>query len=119
MANILICDDAAFMRQALIKIIKDAGHTCVGEAANGEECIKKYNQCHPDIVLMDITMPDMDGITATQQIVAADDKAKIIMVSAMGQQDKVFSAIASGAKDFIVKPFEPQKIKDCIAKYCG
>ncbi len=117
MAGILICDDAMFMRQALIQIVKGAGHTVVAEAENGEQCIKKYLAYKPDIVLMDITMPDMDGLEATKRIVEADGSAKIIMVSAMGQQDKVFSAIAAGAKDFIVKPFEKQKIIDCINKY--
>lgn len=117
MANILICDDAAFMRQALIKIVAAEGHTVVGEAANGEQCVSMYASLLPDIVLMDITMPDMDGIEATRRIVSADSSANIIIVSAMGQQDKVFAAIGAGAKDFIVKPFEAQKIVACIAKY--
>lgn len=117
MANILVCDDAAFMRQALILILKGAGHTVVAEASNGKECVVQYENTHPDIVLMDITMPDMNGIEATQLIKALDPNAKIIMVSAMGQQDKVFSAIAAGAKDFIVKPFEKERILACIEKY--
>lgn len=116
MARILICDDAAFMRQALIKLLKEE-HEIVAEAADGRECIEQYVKTVPEIVLMDITMPDMDGIEATKKIVEIDPKAKIIMVSAMGQQDKVLSAIAAGAKDFIVKPFEPERIKQCIQRY--
>ena len=117
MAKILICDDAAFMRQALIQILKKTEHTVVAEAENGLDCIEKFGTYKPDVVLMDITMPDMNGIEATQQIMAMDKNAIIIIVSAMGQQAMVFSAITSGAKDFIVKPFEPERIIECIAKY--
>lgn len=117
MAKILICDDAAFMRQTLIQILRPTEHEVVAEAADGRECIEKYELYKPDIILMDITMPDMDGIEATQKIMAMDKNAKIIMVSAMGQQAMVFSAITSGAKDFIVKPFEPERIVECINKY--
>lgn len=117
MAKILLCDDAAFVRQTIARILKPTGHEVVGEAANGKECIQLYKVVKPDIVMMDITMPDMDGIEATKHIVAHDPNAKIIMVSAMGQQEKVFAAIAAGAKDFIVKPFEPSKIISCIRKY--
>ncbi len=119
MARVLVCDDAAFMRMTLIKILKDAGHETVAEAANGREAVKKYFDHKPDVVLMDITMPEMDGLEATQQIKTNDPEAVIIMVSAMGQQEKVFAAIANGARDFIVKPFDPQRIVDCIAKYVG
>lgn len=117
MARILLCDDATFVRQTIAKILMTTEHEVVGEASNGKECIQQYKLCKPDIVMMDITMPDMDGIEATKQIVALDEHAKIIMVSAMGQQEKVFAAIAAGAKDFIVKPFEPSKIISCIGKY--
>lgn len=117
MAKILICDDAAFMRMTLVKIVEGAGHTVVDQAGNGRDCILKFKEWHPDIILMDITMPDMDGIEATKEIVALDPTVKIIMVSAMGQQEKVFAAISAGAKDFVVKPFEPHKIVECIGKY--
>ena len=117
MANVLVCDDAAVMRMTLIKILKEAGHVTVGEAANGIEAFEKYKELKPDIVLMDITMPDRDGLEATHDITTYDPNATIIMVSAMGQQEKVFAAIANGAKDFIVKPFDPDKIVQCIAKY--
>lgn len=117
MARILICDDAAFMRMTLVKIVEGAGHTAVAQASTGKECIEMYSLFKPDIILMDITMPDMDGITATKNIVALNKDVTIIMVSALGMQAKVFEAIAAGAKDFIVKPFEPDKIVSCIAKY--
>ncbi len=117
MARLLICDDAAFMRMTLVKIVEGAGHTCVAQAENGLDAVEKYKQYSPDIVLMDITMPQMDGIEAVTQIVAHDPEARVIMVSAMGQQDKVFGAIAAGAKDFVVKPFESSKILSCIDKY--
>lgn len=117
MANILVCDDAEFMRRTLAKILEGDGHKVIGEAGDGSLCISAYKRLHPDIVLMDITMPDMDGITATKEIIAADPGARIIMVSSMGTYDKVLEAIQSGAKDFIVKPFEAGKILECINKY--
>lgn len=117
MAKFLVCDDAMFMRHTLTEILKEVGHTVVAGAATGAECINLYQRLQPDIVLMDITMPDMDGITATREIMKINPKAKIIMVSAMGTQDKVFEAISAGAKDFIVKPFEKSKFLSCIAKY--
>lgn len=119
MANILVCDDAAFMRMSLIQLLEGAGHNIVGEAANGIEVVEKYKKLHPDIVLMDITMPELDGIEATKQIREYDPNAGIIMVSAMGQQDKVFSAIKAGATDFVVKPFQPDRILACIKKNFG
>lgn len=117
MATVLVCDDAAFIRMSLMKIIKEAGHEPIGEAANGIEAFRQYVDLHPDVVLMDITMPEKDGLAATKEITTFDPQATVIMVSAMGQQAKVFEAIASGAKDFIVKPFDPDKIIECIAKY--
>lgn len=117
MAKILLCDDAAFVRATLERILQQTKHEVVAQAENGQECVKLAMIYKPDIILMDITMPDMDGIEATKQIMEKNPAVKIIMVSAMGQQEKVFSAIAAGAKDFIVKPFEPSKILSCIAKY--
>ncbi len=117
MASILVCDDAAFMRMTLIKILKEAGHEVIGEAANGIEAFERYKVLKPDVVLMDITMPDRNGLEATKDITEYDPEAAVIMVSALGQQDKVFTAIANGAKDFVVKPFEPDKIIQCISKY--
>lgn len=117
MARIILCDDAAFMRMSLKKIVESAGHQVVGEASNGIEALLRYKEVKPDIVLMDITMPERDGLNATKDITEFDPDAKIIMVSALGQQDKVFAAIANGASDFIVKPFEANKIIECISKY--
>ena len=97
MARILICDDAAFMRMSLNKILTSGGHEVVGEAGNGKEGVKKYKELSPDVVLMDITMPELDGLEATKLIVESDPNAKVIMVSAMGQQDKVFGAFEAGA----------------------
>ena len=117
MAKILICDDAIFMRQTLKRILDTTDHQVVAEAGGGQECIEKCKLFTPDIILMDITMDDMNGIEATKQIKAFDSNVKIIMVSAMGQQEKVFQAISSGAIDFIVKPFQPETVIACIQKY--
>ena len=104
--NILICDDAAFMRMMIKDILTKNGYNIVGEAENGAKAVEKYAELKPDLVLMDITMPEMDGIEALKKIKAADANASIIMCSAMGQQAMVIESIQSGAKDFIVKPFQ-------------
>ena len=117
MARVMLCDDASFMRMTLKKIHTEAGHEVVGEADSGAVCLDKYKSCKPDIVLMDITMPEVDGIEATKIINDFDANAKIIMVSAMGQMVKVCEAIDAGAKDFIVKPFDPERIVECVNKY--
>ncbi len=102
--NILICDDAAFMRMMIKDILTKNGYTVAGEAENGVKAIEKYNEVHPDLVLMDITMPEMDGIQALKKIKEADANAcVIIMCSAMGQQAMVIEAIQSGAKGFYCK----------------
>lgn len=119
MARILITDDATFMRMMLKNIIAKTGHEVVGEAGNGLEAIQKYDELKPDIVTMDITMPEMDGIEAVKHIVAKHPNAKILMCSAMGQQSMVIDAIRSGAKSFIVKPFQEDKIKEEIDKLAG
>jgi len=119
MAKILITDDAAFMRMMLKDILTKAGHEIVGEAVNGLEAVEKYSQFKPDLVTMDITMPQCDGIQALKQIMAADPTAKIVMCSAMGQQAMVIESIQSGAKDFIVKPFQPQRVLETVTKLVG
>jgi len=116
MANILVVDDAAFMRMMLKDILQKNGHTVIGEAANGSEAIARYKELGPDLVTMDITMPVMEGIEAVKQIKEADPKAKIIMCSAMGQQAMVVQAIQAGAKDFIVKPFQPDRVLESIER---
>jgi two-component system chemotaxis response regulator CheY len=117
MAKIMIVDDAAFMRMMIKDILTKNGYEIAAEAENGAIAVEKYPDAKPDLVLMDITMPDMDGIEATKLIKEIDKDVTIIMVSAMGQQAKVFEAFTAGAKDFIVKPFEPEKILECINKY--
>lgn len=110
MKSVLIVDDAAFMRMAIRKILERNGYEVAGEAENGEEGVKKYNDLRPDIVTLDITMPLMDGISALKAIKMIDNNAKVIMVSAMGQESFVKDAIISGAKSFIVKPFNEEHV---------
>ena len=117
--NILICDDAAFMRMMIKDILTKNGYNIVGEAENGAKAVEKYAELKPDLVLMDITMPEMDGIEALKKIKAADANASIIMCSAMGQQSMVIDAIQSGAKDFIVKPFQADRVLESIRKVLG
>ena len=117
--NILICDDAAFMRMMIKDILTKNGYNIAGEAENGVKAIEKYNELKPDLVLMDITMPEMDGITAVKEIKKVDPNAKIIMCSAMGQQAMVIEAIQAGARDFIVKPFQPDRVLEAVRKAVG
>ena len=117
--NILICDDAAFMRMMIKEILTKNGYNIAGEAENGLKAVEKFNETKPDLVLMDITMPEMDGIQALKQIKAADPSACVIMCSAMGQQAMVIEAIQSGAKDFIVKPFQAERVLEAVKKVVG
>jgi two-component system chemotaxis response regulator CheY len=117
--NILICDDAAFMRMMIKDILTKNGYNIVGEAENGAKAVEKYNELKPDLVLMDITMPEMDGIEALKKIKASDPNASIIMCSAMGQQAMVIESIQSGAKDFIVKPFQADRVLEAVQKVVG
>jgi len=114
--RVLIVDDAAFMRMLLKDIITKAGYEVAGEAANGVEAVEKYRELKPDVVTMDITMPEMDGITAIKKIKEIDPNAKIIVCSAMGQQAMVIEAIQAGAKDFIVKPFQHSRVIEALQK---
>ncbi len=114
--KVLIVDDAAFMRMMIKDILSKNGYIVVGEAENGRVAIDKYMELRPDLVTMDITMPEMDGIAAVKEIKAADPAARIIMCSAMGQQAMVIDAIQAGAKDFIVKPFQPERVIEAVAK---
>lgn len=117
--NILIVDDAAFMRMMIKDILSKNGYTVAGEAENGKVAVDKYNEVKPDLVLMDITMPEMDGIQALKAIKGNDPNAQIIMCSAMGQQAMVIEAIQSGAKDFIVKPFQAERVLEAVKKVVG
>ena len=114
--NILICDDAAFMRMMIKDILTKNGYNVVGEAENGLKAVEKYNEVKPDLVLMDITMPEMDGIQALKKIKAGDPSAVVIMCSAMGQQAMVIESIQAGARDFIVKPFQPDRVLEAVKK---
>ena len=117
--NILICDDAAFMRMMIKDILEKNDFEIVGEANNGIVAVDLYKKEKPDVVTMDITMPDMDGIEAVKQIKAYDPNAKIVMCSAMGQQSMVMEALRAGAKDFIVKPFQADRVLEAIKKVIG
>jgi len=117
--SVLIVDDTAFMRIMLKDIFTKNGFEVVGEAENGAEAIGKYKELKPDIVTMDITMPEMSGIEALQAIREFDSKAIVVMCSAMGQQAMVVEAIQNGAKDFIVKPFQPERVIQAVTKAAG
>ena len=117
--NILICDDAAFMRMMIKDILTKNGYKIAGEAENGAKAVEKYNELKPDLVLMDITMPEMDGIQALKKIKETDPNASVIMCSAMGQQAMVIESIQSGAKDFIVKPFQADRVLEAVQKVVG
>lgn len=117
--NILIVDDAAFMRMMIKDILTKNGYNVAGEAENGLKAIDKYNEVKPDLVLMDITMPEMDGIQALKNIKAADPGAMVIMCSAMGQQAMVIESIQAGARDFIVKPFQADRVIEAVKKVVG
>src|SRR5262245_41080136 len=111
--KVLIVDDALFMRSMIRDIlVKDGGYEVIGEAQNGSEAVEKYRALKPDLVTMDIVMPEMDGIEAVRQIVADDPDATIVMCSALGQEALVIESIAAGARDFIVKPFSSEKVQD-------
>jgi two-component system chemotaxis response regulator CheY len=114
--RILLVDDAAFMRAMLKDILSKNGFDVVGEGEDGIKGIEKYKELRPDLVIMDITMPNMDGITAVKEIKKLDKAANIIMCSAMGQQAMVLESIKSGAKDFIVKPFKPDVVISAVTK---
>ena len=119
MAKILIVDDAAFMRMMIKDILTKNGYEIAAEAENGQKAVEKYQETNPDLVLMDITMPEMDGIQALKNIKEVDAGAKVIMCSAMGQQAMVIEAIQSGAKDFIVKPFQADRVLEAVKKVVG
>ena len=120
MANsILICDDAAFMRMMIKDILLKNGYEIAGEAENGMKAVEKYKEVKPDLVMMDITMPEMDGIQALKKIKEVDPGAVVVMCSAMGQQAMVIESIQSGAKDFIVKPFDKDRVLEAVKKVIG
>jgi two-component system chemotaxis response regulator CheY len=113
---VLVCDDAIFMRTMISDILSQAGFDVVGEAESGVQAVEKYRQLKPDLVTMDIVMPDMGGIEAVREICKSDPDAKILMCSAMGQQALVVEAIQAGAKDFVVKPFQPSRVLEAVQR---
>lgn len=116
MKRVLVVDDAVIMRLAIKIILEQNGHKVIGEAVNGHEAVKKYTEFKPDIVTMDITMPVMDGLHAVKEIIKIDPQAKILMISAMGQESMVREAIMNGAKNFIVKPFNEDVVIKAVNK---
>ena len=117
--KILIVDDASFMRMMIKDILSKNGFEIAGEAENGAKAIEKYKETKPDLVIMDITMPEVDGIQAVKEIKKIDPNSKIVMCSAMGQQAMVIEAIQAGAKDFIVKPFQADRVIEAVRKVLG
>lgn len=117
--KILICDDAGFMRMVIKNCLEQQGYDIVGEAEDGEQAITMYKILKPDLITMDITMPKISGIEALEQIIRIDSNANVLMCSAMGQQELVIRAIKLGARDFIVKPFEINRLQQAVSKILG
>ena len=117
--TVLICDDAVFMRTMLADILTQAGFSVIGQAKTGTEAVEKYRELKPDLVTMDIVMPDMGGIEAVKIIMQEYPDAKVLMCSAMGQQSLVVEAIQAGARDFIVKPFQPSRVLEAVQRVLG
>ncbi len=114
--TVLVCDDAIFMRTMISDILSQAGYEVVGEAETGTQAVERFKELNPDLVTMDIVMPDMGGIDAVREIVKIAPNAKILMCSAMGQQALVVEAIQAGAKDFVVKPFQPSRVLEAVQR---
>ena len=117
--TVLVCDDAIFMRTMITDILTQAGYEVIGEAETGAQAVERYRQLKPDLVTMDIVMPDMGGIEAVRAICKDSPEAKILMCSAMGQQALVVEAIQAGAKDFVVKPFQPSRVLEAVQRLLG
>lgn len=115
MAKVMVVDDAAFMRVRACKVLQDNGHDVV-EAENGLEAVRRYGEQRPDAVLLDITMPEMDGLAALKEIRRIDPSARVAMVTAMGQQAIVMEALRAGAKDFVLKPFQPDRVLGAVSR---
>lgn len=116
MARVLIVDDAAFMRKVLSDALQKGGHEIVGEAANGDEAVAKVIELRPDVTTLDITMPTKDGLQALREILAFDPGSRVVMCSALGQESKVLESIKAGARDFVVKPFQAERVLAAIEK---
>ncbi|NDY57473.1 response regulator [Desulfovibrio sulfodismutans] len=116
MARILVVDDSALSRKSLKEILEHAGHEIVGEAGDGQDALEKYKSLKPDLVTMDITMPRVSGIEGLKSIVAADEEARVVMISALGQGAKILEALQNGARHYLTKPFEADKVLDAVAE---
>ncbi len=116
MARVLVVDDAAFMRKLLSDALASGGHEVVGEAGNGSEAVVRYQELRPELTTLDITMPEKDGLSALAEIMSIDPGAKVVMCSALGQETKVLEAVKLGAKDFVVKPFQPARVLEAVGK---
>jgi two-component system chemotaxis response regulator CheY len=116
MARVLVVDDAAFMRKMVSDALSKGGHEVVGEGANGEEAVTLYQELKPELTTLDITMPEKDGLQALKDIMSFDPDARIIMCSALGQESKVLEAVRAGAKDFVIKPFRPDRLVEAVDK---
>ena len=116
MARVLVVDDAAFMRKMVTDALTKGGHEVVGEAGNGAEAVTQFQELRPDAMTLDITMPEKDGLAALKEIIALDPSAKVIMCSALGQESKVLESIKLGAKDFVVKPFQADRVVEAVGK---
>ena len=119
MARVLVVDDAAFMRKMVSDALTKGGHVVVGEAGNGVEAIERFQELKPEVTTLDITMPEKDGLSALKEIIALDPAARVIMCSALGQEAKVIESIRSGAKDFVVKPFQQDRVLAALDKALG
>jgi two-component system, chemotaxis family, chemotaxis protein CheY len=116
MARVLVVDDAAFMRKVVSDALASGGHEVVGEAGNGTEAVQRYQELSPELVTLDITMPEKDGLEALGEIISIDPGARVLMCSALGQESKVIESIQRGAKDFVVKPFQPAQLLEAVGK---
>jgi two-component system chemotaxis response regulator CheY len=116
MARVLVVDDAAFMRKMVSDALTKGGHEVVGEASNGAEAVDRFQELRPEVTTLDITMPEKDGISALKEILAFDPGARVIMCSALGQESKVLESIKAGAKDFVVKPFQADRVLEAVGK---
>ncbi len=119
MARVLVVDDAAFMRKMVSDALAKGGHEVIGQAGNGVEAIAQFRELRPDLMTLDITMPEKDGLETLKDVMELDPGAKVIMCSALGQESKVLESIKLGAKDFVVKPFQPARVIDAVAKALG
>ena len=116
MARVLVVDDAAFMRKMVSDALTKGGHEVVGEAGDGIEAIARYQELRPEVTTLDITMPEKDGLAALKEIIALDPAARVVMCSALGQESKVLESIKLGARDFVVKPFQADRVNEAVGK---